>query len=63
MHANGDDFVVTDMRGAAGAVTGDLARRLAIAISLVPPEDQCAFSFSLRVWERGGTPLIFILRP
>jgi diaminopimelate epimerase len=25
MHANGDDFVVTDMRGAAGAVTGDLA--------------------------------------
>jgi diaminopimelate epimerase len=28
MHVNGDDFVVTDMSGAAGAVTGDLARRL-----------------------------------
>jgi diaminopimelate epimerase len=28
MHANGDDFVVIDMRGAAGAVTSDLARRL-----------------------------------
>jgi len=28
MHANGDDFVVIDMRGAAGPVTGDLARRL-----------------------------------
>jgi diaminopimelate epimerase len=26
MHAGGDDFVVIDMRGAAGAVTGDLAR-------------------------------------
>src|SRR6266702_3848044 len=28
MHAGGDDFVVIDMRGAAGAATGDLARRL-----------------------------------
>ena len=28
MHANGDDFVVIDMRGATGTVTGDPARRL-----------------------------------
>jgi hypothetical protein len=33
MHANGDDFVVIDMRGAAGAVTGDLARRWATVIA------------------------------
>jgi diaminopimelate epimerase len=28
MHASGDDFVVIDLRGTAGAMTGDLARRL-----------------------------------
>jgi diaminopimelate epimerase len=63
MHANGDDFVVIDMRGAGGAVTGDLARRLGdrhrgIGFNQLAVMLDCADAASkLIFWNPNGTQL------
>jgi diaminopimelate epimerase len=63
MHANGDDFVVIDMRGAAGAVTSDLARRLGdrhrgIGFNQLAVMLGCADAASkLIFWNPNGTQL------